>query len=78
MLTEKEILAQEEHFRNLRREAQNAQLARAARHGQTPRNVHVFRALAWLGRQMIALGAWLTARYAAVPAASAFRPAEEP
>jgi hypothetical protein len=79
MLSEKDILPWQEHYRDLLREAEQERLARQALAGKKHVRFNE-RALAWLGGYFVAWGCYLQRRYAFGIAegnvAASFDPAE--
>ncbi len=62
MLSEKDILLWQEHYKDLLREADQERRARQARAGERPMRTHQ-RALGWLGSQLVTWGRYLERRY---------------
>ena len=75
MLTNKDYLVQAEIYRDLRREADQYRLVRLATTGQQAADNVFWRALAWLGRRLVAWGKFLQKRYGS---ASTPQPACQP
>ena len=69
-----DVLAQQEHCEDIRREVARHQIAQQASEGQERHHLHC-RALSWLGRRMVALGQRLQERYDTSPTAPAFQAA---
>jgi hypothetical protein len=70
-----DVLAQQEHCEDIRREAARHRLARQASEGQKRHHLHC-RALNWLGRRMVALGQRMQERHGASATAPAFQAAK--
>jgi hypothetical protein len=70
-----DVLAQQEHCEDIRREVARHGLARQASAGQKRRHLHC-RALSWLGRRMVALGQRMQERYGTSTPAPAFQAAK--
>jgi len=68
-----DILARQERYADLRREAERERLVRQVLAGRDTRNRFARQALTWLGQRLVTWGCHLQERYGA--AASAFRPA---
>jgi hypothetical protein len=70
-----DVLAQQEHCEDIRREVARHRIAQQASEGQLRHHLHC-RALSWLGRRMIALGQRMQERYGAAATAPAFQAAK--
>jgi hypothetical protein len=69
-----DVLAQQEHCEDIRREAARHRIAQQASEGQKHNHLHC-RALSWLGGRMVALGQRMQERYGAAATAPAFQAA---
>jgi len=75
LVTDRDILAQREYYRDQARAAAKHELVRLALEGRGPRERPGARALAWLGARFVQWGTGLRERYGEVVAASLTRPA---
>lgn len=75
LVTERDILAQREYYRDQARAAAKHELVRLAMKGRGPRGRPGGRALAWLGARFVQWGTGLRERYGNAIAAPLARPA---